>query len=82
MILYILNLILIIIAYKLGFARKLPLIKSVFVYILLALGSVIVAIFSGIGELPTVESLTVIVLVLAVYRFRLHNERKGKNETV
>lgn len=80
MILYVLNLILIIIAYKLGFARKLPLVKSIFVYVILALGTVIVAIFSGIAELPTVESLFIIVLVLGIYRLRLHRERKSKKE--
>lgn len=80
MILYVLNLILIIIAYKLGFARKLPMLKSVMVYILLALGTIVVALFSGIAELPTVESLFFIVLVLGIYRFRLHNERKRKKE--
>lgn len=78
---YFLNLFLIIIAYKLGFARKIPLLKSIIVYILLALGTVIVALFSSIGELPTVESLIVIVLVLGIYRLRLHFERK-KNKTV
>lgn len=78
-ILYVLNLILLIIAYKLGFARKLPLLKSIFVYILLALGTVIVAIFAGIAELPTVESLVIVNLVLGVYRLRLHHERKVKN---
>lgn len=78
-ILYILNLILLIIAYKLGFARELPLLKSVFVYLLLAFGTVIVAIFAGIAELPTVESLVIVNLVLGIYRLRLHNERKAKS---
>ncbi len=75
---YVLNLILLIIAYKLGFARKLPVVKSVIVYILLAIGTVIVAIFAGIAELPTVESLVIVNLVLGIYRLRLHNERKTK----
>lgn len=79
-ILYVLNLILIIIAYKLGFARKIPLLKSLIVYFLLAIGTVIVSIFSGIAELPTVESLFFIVLVLAVYRYRLYRERNAKKE--
>lgn len=77
-ILYILNLILIFIAYKLGFARKIPLLKSIIVYILLAIGTVLLALFGGIAELPITESLLIIVLVLAIYRFRLHRERKAK----
>lgn len=76
MIFYFLNFILLIIAYKLGFAQKIPILKSVVIYILLAIGSVIVSLFSGIAELPTVESLIVIVLVLAIYRFRMYKERK------
>lgn len=75
---YVLNLVLIIIAYKLGFARKLPLLKSVAVYVLLAVGTIIIALFSSIGELPTVESLIVIGLVLGIYRLRLHFEREKK----
>lgn len=79
MIFYFLNLVLLIIAYKLGFAKKIPLLKSIIVYILLAIGTVIVALFSSIAELPTVESLFVIVFILAVYRLRLSRERKAKN---
>lgn len=77
-ILYVVNLILVLIAYKLGFARKIPLLKSVIVYILLALGTVLLAIFAGIAELPITESLVIIVLVLGIYRFRLHRERKAE----
>lgn len=75
---YVLNLIFIIIAYKLGFARKIPLLKSFVVYFVLAIGTVIIALFSSIGELPTVESLIAIVLVLGIYRLRLHFEREKK----
>lgn len=75
---YVLNLILIIIAYKLGFARKIPLLKSLIVYLVLAIGTVIIALFSSIGELPTVESLIAINLVLGIYRLRLHFEREKK----
>lgn len=75
---YVLNLILLVIAYKLGFARELPLLKSAIVYILLAIGTVIVALFAGIAKLPTVESLVIVNLVLGIYRLRLHNERKSK----
>jgi len=79
MILYTINLILVFIAYKLGFARKIPLLKSIIVYILLALGTVLLALFGGIAELPITESLVIIVLVLGIYRLRLHRERKVEN---
>src|SRR5699024_4496698 len=45
-ILYFINLILSIIAYKLGFARELPLKKEIFVYIMLAIGVFILTIFN------------------------------------
>lgn len=75
---YVLNLILLIIAYRLGFAKKLPLLQNVIIYILLAIGTVIIAIFAGIAKLPTVESLIIVNLVLGIYRLRLHIERKAK----
>lgn len=72
---YVLNFIFGLIAYKLGFAKKLPLMKSVIVYILFAIGVFIITIFS-IFKLPITESLIIISIVLAIYRLRLHNQRK------
>lgn len=77
--LYVLNLIFGSIAYKLGFARELPLLKSIFVYIMLAVGTFIITIFS-IMKLPITESLIITSIILAIYRFRLHRERKRKKE--
>ena len=74
---YVLNLIFSILAYKLGFARKLPLLKSLIVYIMLALGVFIITLFS-IVKYPMTESLIIISAVLGIYRFRLHRERKAK----
>lgn len=75
---YVINLVLAGIAYKLGFARKLPIGKSVIVYILLAVGNFILTIFSIFG-LPITESLVIICSVLGIYRFRLYRDRKQKN---
>jgi len=74
---YILNLILSVIAYKLGFARELPLLKSAIVYILLAIGVIIITFFSLV-KYPMTETLIIISVVLGIYRFRLHKERKAK----
>lgn len=74
---YVLNLIFASIAYKLGFARQLPLLKSILVYFLLALGTFILAVFS-ILKLPITESLIIISFVLGIYRYRLHQERSAK----
>ncbi|GAA0613382.1 hypothetical protein GCM10009001_33280 [Virgibacillus siamensis] len=77
---YFSNLIFAAIAYKLGFARQLPLLKSVLVYILLAFGSIIITFFSVVGY-PITESLIIMSLILGIYRFRLYKERKRKAET-
>jgi len=76
---YVINIIFSVIAYKLGFARKLPVLKSIIVYILLFIGTYITTIFSLL-KLPVTESLIIISIVLAIYRFRLHRERKGRTE--
>lgn len=74
---YVLNFIFGIIAYKLGFARKLPILKSLVIYALLAIGTFILTIFS-IMRLPMTESLIIVSLVMGIYRFRLHRERQRK----
>lgn len=74
---YILNLIFSITAYKLGFARKLPLLKSLLVYVLLAIGVVIITLFS-IVKYPMTETLIIISAVLGIYRYRLHKDRQSK----
>ncbi|MGP4074098.1 YlaH-like family protein [Piscibacillus sp. B03] len=66
------------ITYKLGFAKKLPLMKSIIVYALLVFGCFMLVIFA-IGGLPIAEVLIITSLVLAIYRFRLHRERKGED---
>src|SRR5699024_2061879 len=77
---YVLNLIFAWIAYKLGFARELPIGKSIIVYILLVLGNFTMTLFS-IMKLPITESLIIISAVLGIYRYRLYKERgKRKNE--
>jgi len=74
---YVLNLIFGIVAYKLGFARELPLLKSMIVYIMLAIGVYVITIFS-IFKMPMTESLMIISAVLGIYRYRLHRERSSE----
>ncbi|MDV2582273.1 YlaH-like family protein [Alkalibacillus haloalkaliphilus] len=64
-----------VITYKLGFAKQLPVLKSLIVYILLVIGCFLLMLFA-ILSLPIVEVLIIISLVLGIYRFRLHRERK------
>lgn len=76
---YVINLFFGIISYKLGFARKLPLLKSIIVYIMLFIGMFVITIFNMLG-LPIAESLVIISIVLGIYRFRMFMERRGREE--
>ncbi|MFD2043970.1 YlaH-like family protein [Ornithinibacillus salinisoli] len=82
---FIVNFILAAIAYKLGFARKLSVLKSIIVYILLAIGVfvlnimfIVLPIAWASTPLPIAESLVVICLILGIYRFRLYLQRQSK----
>ena len=77
--LYFTVLILSLIVYKLGFARKLTLIKNIIVYISLAFGCTILTFFAAF--LPMAEGLLFIALFLGIYRFRLflHRKTQGNN---
>ncbi|MGJ9458565.1 YlaH-like family protein [Oceanobacillus sp. CF4.6] len=74
---FVMNFVLCAVAYELGFARKLPIGKAIFVYLMLLIGTYILTIFTTVMRMPTVESLLVIILVLAIYRIRLHRQRKA-----
>lgn len=73
--LYITIVILAILAYKFGFAKKLSPIKSIVIYILLIIGTFFLTLIFGLN-LPLAESLFIIAIVMGVYRLRLHQERK------
>ncbi|MGO4887933.1 YlaH-like family protein [Anaerobacillus sp. MEB173] len=72
--LYALIVILCIVVYNLGFARKLPLLKAAIVYICLFIGCVPITIFA-IG-MPVIESLLLAAIVLGVYRYKLNRTRE------
>lgn len=77
--LYITILILSIIVYKLGFAKKLPILKSAIIYLFLALGCTVLT-FLAIF-LPIAEGLVVAVLILSIYKIRLYYSKKNENNT-
>jgi hypothetical protein len=62
-----------ILVYHLGFAKKLPILKMVFIYAMLLAGCLLLQILA-IFSLPIVESLAVAALILIVYKVRLRNE--------
>lgn len=61
-----------IIVYRLGFARKLPMLKNVIIYSLLVLGCTILTFFAVF--LPVAEGLLVAAVVLIIYKWRLRRE--------
>ncbi|WP_044893904.1 YlaH-like family protein [Bacillus alveayuensis] len=72
--LYFTVLVLSIVVYQLGFAKKLPLLKNVIIYVLLALGCTILTFFAVF--LPVAEGLVVAAFVLIIYKVRLHQAKK------
>ncbi|MDO7486649.1 YlaH-like family protein [Peribacillus sp. NPDC096622] len=63
-----------ILVYQLGFAKKLPLLKNVVIYVVMALGCTLLSFFAVF--LPMGEALVIASLVLGIYRIRLNNSRK------
>ncbi|MCA0969417.1 YlaH-like family protein [Halobacillus litoralis] len=77
MLLYLTTVVLTIITFKLGFARKLPMLKAVVVYSVLIIGTFLLTLILGLN-LPLPESIAVAAVILGIYRLRLHRERSGR----
>lgn len=78
LLLYAIVAILNIIVFNLGFARKLPLLKNMIVYIALLIGSFVLT-FLAIG-LPIAEGLMIASIVLIIYKIRLHQTKKANHQ--
>ncbi|SFM00770.1 YlaH-like protein [Gracilibacillus orientalis] len=78
MLLYLTVVIFAILAYKFGFAKKLPPLKSLVIYIILIIGTFFLTLIFGLN-LPLAESLFIIAVIMGVYRLRLSQERKHNN---
>lgn len=74
LLLYLIITVLSIIVFKLGFAKKLPPLKSVLIYLFLIIGCMPLTFF-GIG-LPVAEGLIVAALILIIYKVRLYQSKK------
>lgn len=66
-----------VITYKLGFARKIKWWQDVVLYIIMFIGAIFLTFFGAFY--PVAECLIVITIILAGYRYRLHQERKSGN---
>ncbi|MFC7392410.1 YlaH-like family protein [Scopulibacillus cellulosilyticus] len=74
-ILYFTIVVLSIIVYKLGFAKKLPVLKSAIIYCLLLIGCIILTVLAL--QLPIVGSLFFAAVVLIIYKLRLKASKKN-----
>lgn len=63
-----------VLAYVLGFAKKLKLWQNIVIYIIMLLFSLPLTFFAAFY--PVAECLIVIVFVMGMYRYRLYNEKK------
>ncbi|MEI5906021.1 YlaH-like family protein [Bacillus spongiae] len=68
-----------ILVFKLGFAKKLPIMKSVIIYLFLIIGCTVLT-FLGIF-LPIAEGLVVAAVILIIYKVRLYNEKKESSSS-
>jgi hypothetical protein len=66
------------IVYKLGFAKKLPLLKNIVIFICLLIGCFLMLFFSY--ALPIAEGLAGAALLLVIYKIRLHQTKKHQAE--
>ncbi|RXI98726.1 hypothetical protein DS745_17570 [Anaerobacillus alkaliphilus] len=73
-ILYLVVVALTVVVYNLGFARKLPILKTAIVYIALLFGSIFTTLLAL--RLPVVESLLIATFVLGAYKYRMYKEKK------
>ncbi len=67
------------IVFNLGFARKLPLLKNIIVYIALIIGSFILTFFA-LG-MPIAEGLAIAAIVLIIYKIRLRQTQKKEQSS-
>ncbi|WP_307257247.1 YlaH-like family protein [Oikeobacillus pervagus] len=77
---FVVIIILSILVYNLGFAKKLSLGKNIIIYFLLIIGSLLLLILSY--QLPVVESLLVATVVLGIYKIRLRMHKSAENKDV
>lgn len=63
-----------VLVYNLGFARKLPLLKNVIVYLALFIGCVILTVLAIMGA-PIIEVLVISAVVLLIYKLRVRSTK-------
>ncbi|MEN0643979.1 YlaH-like family protein [Alkalicoccobacillus gibsonii] len=70
-----------VIVFKLGFAQKLPLLKSIIIYTMLVIGCFFLWTMEFAFGAPIMAVLAISALFLGGYRFRLHLHRKQNEQS-
>lgn len=65
-----------VLVFNLGFAQKLPILKTIIVYVMLVIGSFGLWFLEFLFGAPIMAILLISAVVLGIYRFRLHLHRK------
>ncbi|GAF63929.1 YlaH-like family protein [Alkalihalobacillus trypoxylicola] len=66
-----------ILVFNLGFARKLPILKSVVIYVMLLIGCFVLWFLEFLFGAPMIAVLIISALILGAYRYRLHRHRQS-----
>lgn len=74
MVMYVIINVLSILVFNLGFARKLPVLKTVVVYAMMFFGNIFMTFLAL--SLPIIESLFIAALVLGIYKLQLRRHKK------
>jgi len=59
--------------------RKLPILKTAVVYLIIALGSLMLLIFQIDASLPIIQSLSAVIIMMVIYRLRVFYLSRNKH---
>ncbi len=79
---YIAIVLLAVVVFKLGFARELPILKKIVVYLALVIGCFVLWMMEFAFGAPIIVVLIISAAFLGIYRFRLHLHRKEKEQAM
>ncbi|WP_084405700.1 YlaH-like family protein [Alteribacter aurantiacus] len=70
-----------VLVFNLGFARKLPILKNVVIYLVMLFGNMFITFLAF--SMPIIEALFIAAIVLGVYRFQMRKRKQEEHvETV
>ncbi|MEX2104085.1 MAG: YlaH-like family protein [Bacilli bacterium] len=64
------------IIYQLAFARRLPILKTMIIYVVLGVGCILFTVFHGMG-LPIIPALTIALTLIVVFRIKMYIDSRS-----